>query len=98
MSYIIRKVHKPWWYKDRQDEFRWLEKGELLADILSVEMATEKGTLSTYSIDCVTQLNRVVAALACSRDSLQNLDYVLFPKSALDNCFEFCGSHTRRYT
>lgn len=93
MSYIFRKVHRPWWYKDRRDEFKWLEDGELVADILRDEVATFGGKLSTYVIDKdKKRLRRVIAAMASTRDSVQNFDYVLFPESELLNRYKFCSS------
>lgn len=88
MSYIFRKVDKPWWYKDQRDQFEWLKDGELVADILCEEMATVNGTLSVYLLDeGKSQLDRIVAALACTRNYLQNLDYVIFRQDDLNQVF-----------
>ncbi len=93
MSFIFRKVSRPWWYKDRRDEYDWLESDELVADILCDEMATKNGTLSTYILDSNKRnLNRIIAAQACTRDSIQNLDFVLIPETEIEQEYESCRS------
>lgn len=90
MAYILRKVERTWWYRDRRDQFQWLMEGELHADILCAEMATVNGTLSVYCLDAEkTHLERIVAAIACTRNYLQNLDYVLIPEVDLREVFRF---------
>ena len=86
MSYVLRKIHKPWWYKDQSDNYEWLTDGELVSDIFRTEMATEDGKLSIYALDEDRQnLSRIAAALACTRDFLQNLDFVVLPKDLILN-------------
>ncbi len=88
MAYVLRKVEKTWWYKDQRDQFEWLTEGELLADILCAEMATVNGMLSVYFLDAEkSYLDRVVAAIACTRNYLQNLDYVLIPEADLKGVY-----------
>lgn len=88
MSYIFRGIgNKTWWYKDRSD-FPWLGEGELIADIFKGLNATH-GSLSVYAVDSdQTYLNRIIAALACTRNSIQNFDYVLVPVSIIEENFE----------
>lgn len=89
MSYILRGIgKKSWWYKDQRPDFPWLKEGELLADVFKA-IQTKEGSLSVYAVDSdQTHLNRIIAALACTRDSLQDYDYVLVPASVIEEKFE----------
>ena len=89
MSYIFRGIgKKSWWYKDLHPDFPWLEQGELFADVFKA-IRTKDGSLSVYAVDSdQTYLNRIIAALACTRDSLQDFEYVLVPASVIEEKFE----------
>ena len=52
---------------------------ELVADVLK-ELRTTRGSLSVYKVDSGMQnLDRVIRAYACTRNSLNDIDYVLVP-------------------
>ena len=89
MSYIFRGIdNKARWYKGLRPDFPWLEQGELLADVFK-DLRTTHGTLSVYAVDSnQTYLNRIIAALACTRNNIQNYDYVLVPASIIKEKFE----------
>ena len=87
MSYIFRGIgNKTWWYKDRSD-FPWLGEGDLVADVFKGLSATH-GSLSVYAVNDVININRIIAALACTRNNIQNFDYVLVPASVIEENFE----------
>ena len=87
MSYIFRGIgNKTWWYKDRSD-FPWLGEGELIADVFKGLNATN-GSLSVYAVNDEININRIIAALACTRNNIQNFDYVLVPASVIEENFE----------
>ncbi len=89
MSYIFRGIgKKSLWYKDQLPDFPWLKEGDLVADVFK-DLKTNHGTLSVYAVDSdQTHLNRIIAALACTRDSLQDYDYVLVPAGVIEENFE----------
>lgn len=88
MSFILRGIgKKALWFKEQSD-FPWLPVGELVADVFKT-IATGDGCLSTYAVDEEkSNLKRVIAALACTRDSVQRYDYVLVPRNIIEDSFE----------
>lgn len=87
MSFIFRGIdNKAWWYKDRSD-FPWLKEGDLVADVFK-GLRTTHGALSVYAVDEKARVNRIIAALACTRNNIQNFDYVLVPASVIEENFE----------
>ena len=87
MSFIFRGIgNKAWWYKDRSD-FPWLKEGKLVADVFK-GLRTTHGALSMYAVNEKTDVNRIIAALACTRDSIQEFDYVLVPANTIKENFE----------
>ena len=89
MSFVFRGIgNKAWWYKDQHPDFPWLRKGELIADVFK-GLSTTHGTLSIYAVDAEkTNINRIIAALACTRDNIQKFDYVLVPIETIEDKFE----------
>ncbi len=89
MPLIFREIgNKSWWDK-AHDEFCWLGDEELVGDVFK-GVKTIKGTLSTYRIeDEQSSLQRVVAALACKRSSLENFDFVVVPENEMETSFDF---------
>lgn len=86
MAYLFRDIRrKSWWNPDRRRG--WLQENELAADVFK-GLATINGELSTYVIDAEkARVHRVVAALACTRDNFQPIDYVLIPFDAVASLF-----------
>lgn len=80
MSLVFRSIGNKHWYTWDQPDFNeWLPDGELVADVLN-ELRTTRGSLSVYKIDTGMQnLDRVICAYACTRNSLNDIDYVLVP-------------------
>src|SRR5438045_1847252 len=83
MPFLLRKLTKQKW----QPEYAigWLLEGDLQADALN-DLATQNNELSVFHIDDdKSNLNRVVAALAAKRDSLDKLDYALVASQIADD-------------
>ena len=80
MRQFLRTVRQARWHK--YPEIDWLVKGELQGDALA-DMRTDGGRLSVYRIDNEDDLQRVITALAATRDSIANLDYAIFEDSGL---------------
>ena len=88
MTFLFREIENKSWWDKSQDDLTWLEEGQLVADVFK-GLRTEKGTLSTYFIDAErSNESRVVAAFACTRESLQRVDYVLIPTDAVADIFK----------
>ena len=87
MCFIFREIrNKSWWDKSK-DELCWLEDSELVADVFK-GLGTENGNLSTYFVDAdKSNVSRIVAAYACTRESIQRVDYVLLPLDTLVSAF-----------
>lgn len=78
MPLLLRAIRKNRWYTSDSGTVSWLLKGEIQADPLG-DLATRDNTLSVWQVeDDNSNLNQVIAALASSRDSISNLDYVVF--------------------
>lgn len=82
MARIFRKLsRKRYW--DRES---WLGAGEVKSDATKCLM-TEESSLSVYVLeDPGVQEERVVAALALTRDNLKHFDLALVPENILDAC------------
>ena len=82
MTKIFRKLHnRRYW--DREP---WLGTGDVKGDAAKCLM-TEKSSLSVYVLeDPDAQMERVVAALALTRDSLNIIDWAIVPETVLDSC------------
>ena len=90
MALFLRELgNKSWWDK-AHDEFSWLEKDDFVGDIFK-SLKTTKGKLSIFVIDNeMSNLDRVIAALACGRTGLDNFDYVLVPEEQIVGNFKVC--------
>ncbi len=86
MAFLFREIrNKSLW--DKSDDLPWLPEGELVADVFKA-LGTSNGDLSTYAVDDdKSNVHRVVAAFACTRDNFQRVDYVLIPFDAVDGAF-----------
>ena len=89
MSLVFRNIGNKHWYSDDQPDFNeWLPDGELVADALK-ELRTTRGSLSVYRVDPEKEnLDRVIAAYACTRNSVNDIDYVLLPLEVIEAAFD----------
>jgi len=96
VSFIFRGIgNKAWWYKDRSD-FPWLREGEIIADVLK-GLGTTRGALSIYEInEDKSNLHRVIAAYTTTRNSVNDVDYVLVPIDTIKE--KFALEKTRGHT
>lgn len=87
MTFLFRELKNKSWWDKREDELPWLQQGEMVADVFK-GLGTEDGNLSTYFIDAnKSNVDRVVAAYACTRNSFQRVDYVLIPLDIVSDAF-----------
>ena len=93
MSFVFRSIGNKHWYSDDQPDFRdWLREGELVADVLK-ELRTTRGSLSVYRVHPNKQnLDRIISAYACTRNSLNDIDYVLLPLEAILENFDITAT------
>ena len=89
MSFVFRSIGNKHWYSDNQPDFsEWLPDGELVADALK-ELRTTRGSLSVYIVDTNKgNLDRVLSAYACTRNSVNDIDYVLMPLEVIEETFD----------
>ena len=80
MRLFLRVVKQRRWV--RQPDEDWLEDGELKGDALS-DLNTQHGRLSVYTVSSEVDKQRVAVALAATRQSFSNMDYVVFSDSDL---------------
>ncbi|MBI5747051.1 MAG: hypothetical protein HZA13_08620 [Nitrospirae bacterium] len=82
MPFLFRKIdNKRRWDKDAS--FSWLELHDIQADPVT-DLKTSQNILSVYCIDDErSNLDRVVAAIAATRDRFDILDYILFDQRIL---------------
>lgn len=82
MSALFRKLSQ----KRHWDAESWLEPGDIQADAAKC-LATSENKLSVFVLEQPDeQVERVVAALAVTRDSLAHLDTALAPEEILARC------------
>ena len=80
MSIFLRKLAN----KNHFNRPEWLEDDDVPSDALASFITTDSA-LSLWTIeDDESNLQRVIAALAASRDSIAKLDYALVNESVLD--------------
>lgn len=80
MPFLFRKIRKSRWYKEPE----WLSEGNPQADSL-VDLTTKDNKLSVWFIkEDMSNLERVIAALAANRDFIANFDYALFSEEILE--------------
>lgn len=89
MSFVFRSIGNKHWYSGDQPDFNeWLPDGALVADVLK-ELRTTRGSLSVYRVDPGKEyLDRVISAYACTRNSLNDIDYVLVPLDVILERFD----------
>ena len=76
MPQLLRAIRKRRW--STEEEISGLSQGEIQADALG-DLVTKNNTLSFWYIkDDRSNLETVIIALAANRDTISNLDYVLF--------------------
>ena len=87
MAFLFREIrNKSWWDKSKE-ELPWLGQGVLVGDVFK-GLGTVDGSLSVYLInEDKSNINRVVAAYACTRNSIQRVDYDLMPTDAVTGAF-----------
>lgn len=80
MSFLLRRTKCNKWLSD---EPYWLEEGEIPADPI-FGLDTRNNSMSVWVIDSFEgKLERIIAALAATRDSLQDFEYVLLDSKTL---------------
>lgn len=87
MSVVIRKVdRRPFWDRNAPPVESWLHPEDLAADALQ-ELRTSENRLSVFVIDSLEPpgLDRLLAAMAASRDMLDKLDYAAFDAHVLND-------------
>ena len=80
MACFLRTIRKNRWLVSRPD---WLPEGDIPADPLSDLSAAENALSVWYVSDSSENLERVVAALASTRDKIDKLDYVLIEQETI---------------
>ena len=85
MAFLFRKIQdKRFWDKPSEENLTWLPQGQIPASPLTQLRLTDD-SMSIYEIEDIQDgVNRVVAALAATRDHLDKLDYLIFEKSLLE--------------
>lgn len=81
MALVLRKIRKSKWYKS--PSVPWLSATDLQADALS-DLGTKANALSVYFVrEDLSDLDRVVAAVAACGDHVSIFDYTLFDEALL---------------
>jgi hypothetical protein len=81
MPILLRNVRENRWFKSQAAP--WLEKGDVPADPLG-DLATKENRLSVWVVASDrSNLERIVRALAVSRDKIADMGYVLFDSDLL---------------
>ena len=82
MTFIFRKLNQ----KRHWDGAQWLSARDVKSDVTKC-LRTEENKLSVYVLEKPeVQMDRVVAALALTRDSVAHLDLAIVPEEVLDIC------------
>ena len=80
MPFLLRSTKYNKWITDEPD---WLEDGETPADPI-FGLDTKSNTMSVWAVEShEDQLDRIIAALAATRQSLQDFEYVLLDSQIL---------------
>lgn len=83
MSFYLRIINKNRWYRSNQPT--WLPQNEIPAQPLADVVPKPEENLSLWLIENdKSNLNRVAAAVASTREKLDKLDYALFPIEIID--------------
>lgn len=82
MAAFLRKLSQ----KRHWDDRAWLDQGDTQADVVKCLYPADN-RLSVYLLDQPAgQMERVVAALALTRDHLSHMDVAVIPDSVLEEC------------
>ena len=82
MAVVLRKLSQ----KRHWDDMAWLEQGDTQADVVKC-LSPMDNRLSVYMLDHpARQVDRVVAALALTRDHLAHMDLAVIPDRILEDC------------
>ena len=82
MAVVVRKLSQ----KRHWDDRAWLDQGDTQADVVKCLYPADN-KLSVYVLEHPPrQVERVVAALALTRDHLAHMDLALIPDSILEDC------------
>lgn len=82
MAVVLRKLSQ----KRHWDDKAWLGQGDTQADVVKC-LNPADNRLSVYLLDSPDrQMERVVAALALTRDHLAHMDLAVIPDKILENC------------
>lgn len=81
MAFLVRKLAK----RDKLTELCQKDNIEdIYADIPTTEFRTKKGTLSTWHINSLDELNEAVLAIAVSSSEITKMDFIIIDTSLLE--------------
>lgn len=81
MSFLVRKLNK----RDYLDGLLQNDNVEdIFADVPTNEFRTTKGTLSTWIIDSIEELDNAVLAIAVSSSKITKMDFIVIDTKLLD--------------
>lgn len=84
MAYLVRKLIK-------QENVKTIglttNFGDMLADIVTSEFRTKKGTLSTWRIETINEvnINNAILAIAVSSTKIERMDFIIINTDYLDH-------------
>jgi len=91
MAFLLRIIgSRRLWFDPLGD---WLPPNKVVADVFHRGLRTTEGNLSTYfvavdnyqnNVEDPPEVERIVAAYACTRNKIQNVDFVMIPTDALE--------------
>lgn len=82
MAYLVRKINK----KKNIDALRGnLDVDELTADMPTGELRTTNGTLSTWIIESLSEVNEAVLAIAVVSSKISKMDFLIIDTEILNN-------------
>ena len=82
MAYLVRKINK----KKNIDALRGnLNVDELTADMPTGELRTTHGTLSTWIVESLGELNEAILAIAVTSSKVSKMDFLIIDTEILNN-------------
>jgi len=82
MAFLVRKLNK----RDTLCSLSEADNVEdILADLPTSEFRTTRGTLSTWLINSLDELNNAVLAIAVSSSNITKMDFIVIDTALLDN-------------
>jgi len=82
MAYLVRKINK----KKNIDALRGnLNVDELTADMPTGELRTTNGTLSTWIVESLGELNEAILAIAVTSSKVSKMDFLIIDTEILNN-------------